>query len=168
MKRLLYLLLVLATVLPLSSCRRAVEKARENIRLEAVEGIRIHGLTGAEVTVRVRNDTGYNLALEQAEVDVFYRKSRVATVVLVDPVVVARHTTDSFVSQWKVRDVDPLAVLALVRRVKSDDISQVDISFAAEGRGGPAPVNISREMVPLSEILNTFGLTLQDLKNRLK
>ena len=43
----------------------------------------------------------------------------------------------------------------------------VGISFAVEGRGGPARVKISREMMPLSEFLNIFGLSLQDVKNYL-
>ena len=32
----------------------------------------------------------------------------------------------------------------------------------------PAPVKISHDRMPLSEFLNTFGLTLQDVKNQLK
>ena len=43
----------------------------------------------------------------------------------------------------------------------------IGVSFAIEGRGGPARVKISREMMPLSEFLNIFGLSLQDVKNYL-
>ena len=43
----------------------------------------------------------------------------------------------------------------------------VAVSFAVEGRGGPASVKNSEEMVPLSEFLNIFGLSLQDVKNYL-
>jgi hypothetical protein len=42
------------------------------------------------------------------------------------------------------------------------------VSYAVEGRGGPAPVKISRERMPLSDFLNTFGLTIEDVKKQLK
>ena len=45
---------------------------------------------------------------------------------------------------------------------------QVEVSYAVEGRGGPAPVKISRERMPLSDFLNTFGLTIEDVKKQLK
>ena len=58
-KRLLLLGLLLAATLPLGSCGRAVERARERIRLEAVESVRRLGFSGAEAVVRVRNSNGY-------------------------------------------------------------------------------------------------------------
>ena len=56
--------LLLAVAVSLSSCRRAVEKARRNIRFEGIERVERQGLTGAEVVVRVMNDTGYKLVLD--------------------------------------------------------------------------------------------------------
>ena len=53
--------LLLAVAVSVSSCRRAVEKARRNIRFEGIEKVERQGLTGAEVVVRVMNDTGYKL-----------------------------------------------------------------------------------------------------------
>ena len=39
--------LLLAVAVSLSSCRRAVEKARRNIRFEGIERVERQGLTGA-------------------------------------------------------------------------------------------------------------------------
>ena len=61
-----------------------------------------------------------------------------------------------------------LRIYVLARKVKSGDLSQVEVSYAVEGRGGPAPVKISRERMPLSDFLNTFGLTIEDVKKQLK
>ena len=147
--------LLLAVAVSLSSCRRAVEKARRNIRFEGIERVERQGLTGAEVVVRVMNDTGYKLVLD-------------ATVVLREAVEVPRRTTDSFRTLWQLKISDPLALYVLARKVKSGDLSQVEVSYAVEGRGGPAPVKISRERMPLSDFLNTFGLTIEDVKKQLK
>ena len=160
-------LLLLAVILS-TSCRKAVEKAQRNIRFEGIEKIERQGLTGAEMVVRVMNDTGYKLQLNMAEIDIYYSESRVGTIVLREPVEVPRRTTDSFRTLWRLKISDPMALYVLLRKVEAGDLSQVGIAYALEGRGGPAPVNISRDRMPLSDFLNTFGLTLQDVKNQLK
>ena len=168
MKKYLLYIVLLAVAVSAVSCRKAVEKAQRNIRFGGIEKVERQGLTGAEVVVRVTNDTGYKLVLGMAEIDVYYAGGRVGTVVLREPVEVPRHTTDSFRTLWRLKIADPLALYALVRKLESGDLSQVGIAYALEGRGGPAPVKISRERMPLSDFLNTFGLTLQDVKNKLK
>lgn len=167
MKKYLIYLLLLALGLSAPSCRRAVEKARENIRVEAVESVRRQGLTGAEVVLRVKNGTGYKLVLKNARMDVYYAGSRVGDIRLREGVEVPRRTTASVPTAWQLRIADPLALYVLTKRVRENDFSQVAVSFSIEGRGGPAPVNISRDMVPLSEFLNIFGVTLQDVSNYL-
>ena len=160
-------LLLLAVILS-TSCRKAVEKAQRNIRFEGIEKIERQGLTGAEMVVRVMNDTGYKLQLNMAEIDIYYSESRVGTIVLREPVEVPRRTTDSFRTLWRLKISDPMALYMLLRKVEAGDLSQVGVAYALEGRGGPAPVKISRDRMPLSDFLNTFGLTLQDVKNKLK
>ena len=160
-------LLLLAVILS-TSCRKAVEKAQRNIRFEGIEKIERQGLTGAEMVVRVMNDTGYKLQLNMAEIDIYYSESRVGTIVLREPVEVPRRTTDSFRTLWRLKISDPMALYMLLRKVEAGDLSQVGVAYALEGRGGPAPVKISRDRMPLSDFLNTFGLTLQDVKNQLK
>ena len=160
--------LLLAVAVSLSSCRRAVEKARRNIRFEGIERVERQGLTGAEGVVRVMNDTGYKLVLDAAEMGVYYAGGRVGTVVLREAVEVPRRTTDSFRTLWQLKISDPLALYVLARKVKSGDLSQGEVSYAVEGRGGPAHEKISRERMPLSDFLNTFGLTIEDVKKQLK
>lgn len=155
-------LLLLAVILS-TSCRKAVEKAQRNIRFEGIEKIERQGLTGAEMVVRVMNDTGYKLQLNMAEIDIYYSESRVGTIVLREPVEVPRRTTDSFRTLWRLKISDPMALYVLLRKVEAGDLSQVGIAYALEGRGGPAPVKISRDRMPLSDFLNTFGLRPEDL-----
>lgn len=168
MKRWIYLLLTLAALLPLSSCRRAVEKARRNIRVEAVEGFERRGLTGAEVTLRVKNGTRHRLRLDEASLDIYFGRSRAAAVVLHEPAEVAGRTTASVRTSWRIRVDDPLALLAAAGSVRRGDLSQCYVTYSVAGRGGPAPVKLRGEMVPVSDFLNNFGLSVEDVKNFLK
>ena len=166
--RVLLYILLLTAVLPLSSCRRAVENARRDIRLEAVEKVERQGLTGAEVVVRVKNDTRHKLVLGKASLSVYYGTGLVSKVLLRDRVEVPRRTTGSFSTLWRIRTSDPMALHVMTKKIRQDDISKISVSFAVEGRGGPASVKISEEMMPLSEFLNIFGLSLDDVKNYLE
>lgn len=116
MRKWLYCILLTAMVLPMVSCRRAVEKARRNIRLEAVEKVERKGMGGAEAVVRVKNGTGYKLVLERAKVDLFYAGSRVMSIILHGRVEVPRRTTGSFTSLWRVRTTDPMAYYVMVKK----------------------------------------------------
>ena len=166
--RLLFWILLSAVLLPMTSCRRAVEKARRNMRIEAVEKVERQGLSGAEVVVRVTNDTGYKVVLKQARIDVFHAGNLVTSILLREPVEVPRRTAGSVSSLWKMRTPDPMALYALKRKLQQGEAARVSVTLSVEGRGGPSPVKISEQMMPLSEFLNIFGLSLQDVKNYLE
>lgn len=157
-----------AATLPLGSCRQAVERVAEKIRVEAIEKIERQGLTNARVTVRIANGTVHRLVLKAATIDVYYGTAPAASLVLKDEVAIEGRTTQSVTTDWRVKVSDLLALYALMRKVAADDISQVFVSFAANGQGGPIPVNIARERIPLSAILDTFGMNLQSVKNYLR
>ncbi len=163
MRRTLLYTLLFAVALSAASCRRAVERARENIRVEAVERIERHGLREVEVVVRVSNGTGYKLLLDTARLDLFYASNRVGDIRLRESVEVPRRAVTSVSTRWQLRISDPMALYVLVRKVQQNDLSDVAVSYFVEGRGGPVSVNILRQMVPVSEFLNTFGLTSQDV-----
>lgn len=166
--RMLFCILLLGVVLPLGSCRRMAEKAQRNIRLEAVEKARRQGLSGAEIVLRVKNGTGHKLKLEKASLTVYYAGGVVTKVALREPAEAPRRATASVTTLWRIRTSDPMALHVMTKKIREDDISKIGVSFAVEGRGGPARVKISREMMPLSEFLNIFGLSLNDVKNYLE
>ena len=166
-KRLLLLGLLLAATLPLGSCGRAVERARERIRLEAVESVRRLGFSGAEAVVRVRNDSRGRLVLREADLEFFLGGRPVLSARLHRQVEVPRRTTERVVTRWRLQILDPMALPVLTGRLRAGEIGQVAVSCRIRGRGGPVRVNISQEMMPLSDFLNIFGLTLQDVQNYL-
>ena len=166
--RMLFCILLLGVVLPLGSCRRMAEKAQRNIRLEAVEKARRQGLSGAEIVLRIKNGTGHKLKLEKASLTVYYAGGVVTKVALREPAEAPRRATASVTTLWRIRTSDPMALHVMTKKIREDDISKIGVSFAVEGRGGPARVKISREMMPLSEFLNIFGLSLNDVKNYLE
>lgn len=161
-------LLLVVLALSGTSCRRAAERARQNIRIETVEKIERIGISGAEVVVRVNNGSRYKLALTTAEFGLYYADARVGTIVLMQPVEVPRRSVVSVTTRWRLKISDPMALYLLLRKTSDGDWSQIAVSCSVEGRGGPAPVKFSREKMPLSDFLNTFGVSIRDVENYLK
>lgn len=159
-----FAVVVLLSALGLPSCRRAAEKARRNIRIEAVEQIDRHALSGMDLTVRVHNGSRYKLLLSQAELEVWYAGSCIGSVQLREGVAIPRRTTQSVTLRWKFRIDDPFGLYALARKLRRDDLSQVEVGFRVKGRGGPAAVNIRKERMPLSDFLRIFGIGIDDIK----
>lgn len=168
MKRLLLYALLLFAALSAVSCRRSVEKVARKIRFEGIERVQMQGLTAAEVVARVDNGSAYRLALSAARIDLYYADALVGRLVLLDPVEIERRTAASLQTRWRIQISDPLTLYVLYRKVQSGEFDRIALSFAIEGRGGPAPLRFSREKMPLSEFLTTFGLTVQDVQNYLK
>ena len=112
-RKIFFLLLCLAVCAGMTSCRRKLEKARENIRVEAVERVGMRGLTELDVVLRLRNDTGYKLVLDKASLDIFMGPSFVVGAELCDPVTAERHTTQSIATRWRLRISDPFTLYAL-------------------------------------------------------
>ncbi len=166
MKKYLFLLLVAAVAMT-PSCRKMADEARENVKLEAIESIKLRGLSAVDATVRIKNDTDYTLALNSANVTLYYGDDAVARATLSEGVELAGHTTASLHTSWRLKILSPLTLYVVARKALAGDISQMTLSGTVEGRGGPMPVKISREKMPLSEFLDIFGLTMDDLKRNL-
>lgn len=163
MKRFLMLVALLGLTLTMTSCRGVKERMREKIRFERVVEVRPSGLTGLEIDVAVSNDSGHQLRLDEAHATLFYRESEVGTMRLAEPVELERRTAATLTTRWLLDLKNPLAALAVVAKIGQQDLSQLRVSLVLNGRGGPMPVTILREKIPLSDFLNTFGVEATDL-----
>lgn len=167
-RRVLRWVLLLALVLPMTSCRRAAEKAIRNIGVEEVVKLERQGLSGAELVLRVKNATGHKLVLERAMLRIYYAESLVTSIALRGRVEVPRRSDGEVTTLWRTRTSDPMALYVVRKKLAEGDLSRIAVSFSIEGRGGPAPVKISQEMMPLSEFLNIFGLSFDEVKTYLE
>lgn len=163
MRRLLLCLLVAAAACAATSCRRAVERSASKIRIEAVGRPVVLSPTAFELPLTVDNGSAHRLRLESASLALRCGDARALELRLVGEVCIARRTRVEAVTRWRMRIADPLALYVVVERLRKGELSDLAVDYAVEGRGGPAAVNISRERVPLSEFLNTFGLTTDDV-----
>lgn len=150
-----------------TSCRQTVEKMREKVEFIGVEDVRLAGLTSLEIDFSARNDTAYNLVVKEATITLWNNSSELGALHLAEPVTVTSRTTATFTSTWRIEIGNPLQLISLASKLRNNDPSGLYISVDVSGRGGPMPVKISREKMPLSEILRKFGAEMGDLSTLL-
>lgn len=170
MKRWLVVLFLAALLPAFVSCRRGDGRAARPVRsvgIEAVEGIDLHGLAGADLTLLVRNGSRMRLALYDADLELCLNDTPVAGMRLAQEVFVPRRSVQRVVLRWDFRLDDPLTLYALSRRLGRGEAAGVTVNLRAAGRSGPAPVHIRRDGVPLSDFLRIFGIDTDELKNYL-
>lgn len=86
LRRIVWRCLAAAILLTVAvSCRQAVEQARHEIGIEAVERIERRGSAGAVAVLRVRNDSERTLVLRRARIGVSYGGAPVCELELHDP-----------------------------------------------------------------------------------
>ncbi len=168
MRKFFKILVCAVLVLSFTSCRKAVERNVEKVKFLGIEDVRMTGLPGMEISAGIENGTRHKLVLDAAAIELYYDGAALASAELMERVEVEGNTIASVKLPWRLQIGNPLAALVALGRVREGDISAVTVNFSAEGRGGPAPVNISHKNMPLSEFLNIFGITTEDVNDLLK
>ena len=96
----------------------------------------------------------------------YYRDREIGSLRLQEQVKIPRRTeSEVFRSNWLVDVGNPLSLLPILGKVRQGDWSELWVDLEMEGRGGPVPVNLSREKMPLSDFLRTFGVDAESLTN---
>lgn len=169
MRRLAAVAVAAVVVLGVASCSGAVERARREVAVEQVVDAARRGSAGAVVTLRIRNDSRRNLRVDDLRVELYLAGGRAAVWQLHEPLNIPRRTSADLRTLWRLRSDDPMAWYALERRIRSGEIASIEV--AAEGSVRVAwwkKVKFSSERVPLSDFLNTFGATIDDLEKFLE
>lgn len=164
-------LLRIATVLLAASgigCGAVSGDASRRVSVDSVGCIRRLGSAGAEAELWLRNDSGRTLVLRRARIALRCDGLPVGTLELHAPVRIARRSATHVVSRWRVRSDEPMAFRVLERRLRSGDLAGIEVGCDLRGRSGVIPANISTGMMPLSDFLNTFGLSADELKQFLE
>lgn len=157
------LAVVVAVLMP--SCRGAVERASQQVAVEQVCEVVRRGSAGATVTLRLRNDSPRTIRLNEVRLDLYLAGGRAAVWQLHEPLRIPRRTTADYRTLWRLKSDDPMAYYALERKIRRGEADRIEVEALLRGRAGVVPLNFSAERVPLSDFLNTFGVTLEDFEN---
>lgn len=162
MRRVLFHITLLALMLLAPGC-----SMRERIRIEAVEAVERHGTAGFDLRIRVDNRSPRDLQLQRGETVLYYDGAEACRMTLVGTPTAPRRTQSRVLLRWRLRVSSPAAWYACEKRLREGDDRLISISFDARIAAGARSKNISCGIMPLSEFLPIFGLTIRDLQQYL-
>lgn len=152
MRNRLYLVLLLGGLL-FGGCRSAREAFGP---LTGVEIQRL-GSAGIDLTLELGNASRRDLRLQQGEFTLYRGEEFLMQGQLHQEALLQRRTPGPFRSRWKISRNDPAAPLLLQRRLESQSLEDLRITYRLTLKWGGVQKTFSAEMVPLSDFLRTFG-----------
>lgn len=162
MQRVLFHITLVALVLLAPGCGM-----RQRIGVEGVEAVERHGTVGFDLTLRVDNRSSRDLQLQSGEMVLYCDATEACRMTLVGTPTAPRRTLGPVLLRWRLRVSSPAAWRACEKRLREGDISPVTVAFDARIAAGSRSKNISYGIMPLSEFLPIFGLTIRDLQQYL-
>ncbi len=89
------------------------------------------------------------------------------TLRLCDPLRLERRASTAAATRWRMESRDPMALYVLERRIRGEEWSQIVLPGGCGPCRDGARENFG-EMLSVSDFLNTFDLSLDDLRNSIK
>lgn len=136
------------------------EKFANKFAIEAVEGLEGSFNSGWRLKLRVRNDSAYSPRIIAAKADLYNGKSRLASAILADPIVIPKRSVTTLSAPLTLSLGNPLLALSLISRLKSGNFEglQVTLSLTVEVMGSTRTVEIER--TDINAILTKLGYNI--------
>lgn len=152
----------LACCLVLGSCgsARRAQKLQRKIRIEKIESLTPHGLTGVDAVVSVSNSTRHNITLEAARLTLKYDGAAVAMLQLRDPMTLPKRFSGELELSGRLKIYDPLGAMSVLGRIKRGETDRMTVTLDATARAGVIRKNILYEDVQLDRFLATFAVSI--------
>lgn len=150
------LLLILPLIL-LGSCIK-----QEDITLKEVENISVQGFSRIDLSLKVENQSGSKLRIEDARMELCRGEMPLVDLMLSEPILIPRKSTSSIPVSLRLKLANPLGALSLMGDLKST-LSQLTVSGEITAKAGWARKKIRFDDVPFTDFLRTFGADTDEL-----
>ena len=141
--------------------RKVANQIQEKVAVEAVENITGSLSGGWVVTLRVRNDTGYQPTLQSAEADIFFSGTQTVHASLMAPITLPKHRISSIDIPLEISVQNPLKALSLLMQLSTQNYNGVEFSLTSTIELMGIKKDISIEKSSVQTILNQLGYTAQ-------
>lgn len=132
------------------------------VRFEGIESVRRYGTVGADVAVRVTNDSRRTLVVESGELTFFTASGSLGSVELRGEVEIPRRSEGVVASRWRLDAPDVASEYTLQRRLENGEWAGLDVAGRFTVRIGKMRRTISFPRTTVSEILSNFAAPCEE------
>ncbi len=130
--------------------------------LHEVENVSVQGFSRIDLTLKVENQSGSKLRIEDARLDLRHGEMSLVDLKLGQQVIVPRKSTSSIPVSLRLKLSNPLGALSMMSNLKST-LSQLTVSGEITAKAGWARKKIRFDKVPFTDFLRTFGADTDEL-----
>ncbi|MDE6862045.1 MAG: hypothetical protein K2J31_04795, partial [Alistipes sp.] len=110
------------------------------------------------------NGLGYNIVVKSCTAVVCRDGVEIMSVDLRDKVVVPKQSVSEVLLPLRFRADNTMSILALLSRILDGRIEDLTVTLTARLRVSIVSKTFSKQSIVMSEILDTFGVTIDDVK----
>ena len=130
--------------------------------LHEVENVSVQGFSRIDLTLKVENQSGSKLRIEDVRLDLRHGEMSLVDLKLGQQVIVPRKSTSSIPVSLRLKLSNPLGALSMMSNLKST-LSQLTVSGEITAKAGWARKKIRFDKVPFTDFLRTFGADTDEL-----
>lgn len=160
-RRLLLLTLLVGVC---TGCGSALQR---RFRVEEVASFRRYGWTGMDLSLRVCNGSRRTLRLSDARLTLFYGGGELGSLELRGEVLAPARTLADAAMRWRIDLQDPASGYLIEKKFRAGETDAFSVAFTGRVCSGSRCRDIFIPMMPLSDFLAIFGVSLADLQNRI-
>lgn len=158
------ILLLIALLLPLGAAAGSLDKYVSKIHFGGFCRVTHFTSSGMNLYVSIDNGLGYNIVVKSCTAVVCRDGVEIMSVDLRDKVVVPKQSVSEVLLPLRFRADNTMSILALLSRILDGRIEDLTVTLTARLRVSIVSKTFSKQSIVMSEILDTFGVTIDDVK----
>lgn len=127
------------------------------VEFEGVTNVELKGLSGIEITAKVKNNSEVELLLREGKITLRIDGSKAATLIQVGEIVSHPKSDEELMTLWRIEDIDPISMMALTARLMARDFTGMVASCSVYAQVDGAGTTISMRDIDLAQIMTIFA-----------
>lgn len=145
-------LIVIFMLLSLCSCHRSLKDIQQQVGFIGIESMSGSPLDTLTLNMKVRNQTGFRIGVENARATLHSSGSTLATATLAEPVTIMKGDTVSVRCRLKIGVSNPLAAFSLITGMRNGNAAGLTVDVEATLKVAGFSRQIERKNIPLDRI----------------
>lgn len=158
------ILLLVALLLPLSAGAGVVDKYVSKIHFGGFMRATHVTASGMNLYVSIDNGLGHNIVIKSCSAVISRGGVEIMTIDLRDRVVVPKRSVSEVLLPLRFRGDSSMSILMLLRRILDGRIDDLTVTLTARVRVSVVSKTFSMQNIAMSEILDTFGVEIDDVQ----
>jgi len=158
------ILLLLALLLPLTSGAGVVDRYVSKIHFGGFNRVTHCTSSGMNLYVSIDNGINHNIVVKSCTAVVSRDGAEIMRIELRDRVVVPKRSVSEVLLPLRFRADNSMSILVLLRRILDGRIDDLTVSLDVRCRVSVVSKTFSKQNIAMSEFLDTFGVTIDDVK----